>query len=76
MLVERSVDGTPMDPNDELFETSKDTSYAEGFLKAHEMAKILVIIDTHCLDNGAFVWTGASADEYRACSLLEVRPFP
>jgi len=72
MFVERSVDGTPLDPNDDLFKMSKDTSLAEHFLNAHPMAKIVVIVDTHCLENGFFVWTGNSEDEYRACSLLEV----
>ena len=75
MLVKRSVDGCPLDPNDDLYERSKDISHAEHFLKTHKEAKILVIIDTHCLDNGSSVWTGATAHEYRACSLLEVELF-
>ena len=45
---------------------------AEEFLKAHRTAKIVVVIDTHCLDNRYFVYTGDSADEYKACSLKEV----
>ena len=73
MFVERSIDGSPVDKNDELFEKSHDTSFAEGFLKAHPMAKIIVIIDTHCLDNGTFVWKGATPTEYTSCTLLEVR---
>jgi hypothetical protein len=72
MLIERSVDGTPLDRNDQKFEQSKDTSLAERFLMSNEGARIVVIVDTHCLDNGRLVWTGTSADEYRACSLFEV----
>ena len=53
-----------------LTETSNE---AETFLKRHRTAKIVVIIDTHCLDeNGAFVYTGHSPDTYKACLLPEV----
>jgi hypothetical protein len=72
MLIERSVDGTPLDHNDQKFERSKDTSLAERFLMSNDGARIVVVVDTHCLDNGRLVWTGTSADEYRACSLFEV----
>jgi hypothetical protein len=72
MFVERSVDGTPVDANDERYEKSHDTSLAEVFLKAHPMAKIVVIIDTHCLENGTFVWSGDTPVELKSCTLLEV----
>lgn len=75
MLIERSVDGSPLDPNDELFERSSDTSHAEKFLKTHTTAKIIVVIDTHCLESGSFIWTGTDAATYRACTLLEVSVF-
>lgn len=74
MFVERSIDGSPVDKNDEDYERSHDTSFAEGFLKAHPMAKIVVVVDTHCLDNGSFVWKGATPTEYSSCTLLEVCP--
>ena len=45
------------------------------FLQEHPMAKIVVIIDTHCLENGAFVYTGSSPGTYEACSLKTVSPF-
>jgi len=45
---------------------------AKRFLKAYTMAKIVVVIDTHCLENGFFVWEGDSPTTYAACSLLEV----
>ena len=76
MFVERSVNGSPVDPNDKNFEKTHDTSYAERFLEAHPMAKIVVVVDTHCLDNGTFVWKGATPSEYTSCTLLEVCAHP
>lgn|ERR1700679_431320 len=73
MFVERSIDGSPIDPNDDKYEKTNDTSHAERFLKAYPMAKIVVVIDTHCLDNGTFVWKGATPVEYDSCTLLDVR---
>jgi len=72
MLVERSVAGAPLDPKDKRYEKTHDTSKAEEFLTLHEGAKIVVIIDTHCLDSGKLVWSGTTADDLRACTLLEV----
>lgn len=45
----------------------------EDFLNYYPTAKIVVVIETHCLENGRFVWTGESPTTYEACSLLEVR---
>ena len=43
------------------------------FLKKHPTAKIVLVVDTHCLqETGGFVWQG-SKDEVRACALWEVR---
>jgi hypothetical protein len=72
LFVERSVDGTPLDPNDGCFTKGKDISHVERFLKDHEMAKIVIVIDTHSMQNGSLVWTGDSAEEYRTCNLSEV----
>jgi hypothetical protein len=72
LFVERSVDGTPLDPNDGCFTKGKDISHVERFLKDHEMAKIVIVIDTHSMPNGSLVWTGDSAEEYRTCNLSEV----
>lgn len=47
---------------------------AEDFLKDYGAAKIIVVIDTHSLENGYFVWRGANPDDLSACSLLEVSP--
>ena len=44
---------------------------AGEFLEKHETAKVIMVIDTHCLENGFFVYTGASAESYKACSLKE-----
>lgn len=73
MLVERAIDGTDAIAMDGLYTKSKDVSLAEKFLRTHKTAKIITVINTHCLDNGYFVWTGNSSDDYCACSLLEVR---
>ena len=75
MLTERSVDGSRGADDDRCFTWSDDISLAEEFLLNHKLAKIVVAIDTHSADNGYFVWTGSTADIYRACSLLEVTMF-
>jgi hypothetical protein len=70
--VEQSVDGTLLDPNDGCLTASKDVSHIECFLKTHEMVKIIIVIDTHSMPNGASVWIGDSAEEYHTCALQEV----
>ena len=43
------------------------------FLKIHSTAKIIVVLDTHSLTNGFFVWKGNSEKrDYEACGMLEV----
>lgn len=42
------------------------------FLGRHPTAKIVLIVDTHCLDNGAFVYEGHSPETYKGCRLEEV----
>ncbi|KAF9646686.1 hypothetical protein BDM02DRAFT_3188658 [Thelephora ganbajun] len=68
--IKRSLKST-QHPEDSLFKVSKDVSLAERFLGTHSMAKIIIVIHTHCLNNGFFVWTGDSPETYHACSLLE-----
>jgi hypothetical protein len=46
---------------------------AERFLKRFPTAKIVIILDTHSVENGAFVWSGSSPETYRTCYMLEVR---
>jgi hypothetical protein len=54
-----------------LATTAVAASMAEEFLKKHPITKIVVVVDTHYLDNGYFVYTGDSPDTYKACSLKE-----
>lgn len=49
-----------------------ETWAAEEFLKRHITAKIVVVINTHCMDSGDFVWAGHDAMTYRVCTLLDV----
>ena len=42
------------------------------FLKKFTSPKMVVIIDTHCLENGYFVWSGDSSENYQTCSMKEV----
>ena len=48
---------------------------ANTFLEEHPAAKIVVVIDTHCLENGAFVYEGHSSPTYEACELKAVSSF-
>ena len=43
------------------------------FLDDWEAARIVVILKTHCLENGRFVWKGDKPENYTACSLKEVQ---
>jgi len=51
--------------------TTTTPAMAEELLERYPTAKIVVVIDTHCLDNGYFVYTGNSPETYKACSLKE-----
>lgn len=44
----------------------------DNFMTHYPTAKIVIVIETHCLENGCFVWKGESPTTYEACSLLEV----
>jgi len=74
MLVETSLSNTQdEDPGEnEFYKVTNNTKTAEGFLKAHRTAKIVIVIDTHCIENGFFIYKGDSPENYAACSLLEV----
>ena len=58
--------------NEDVEELENGPEQAAEFLKTNPAAKIIVVIDTHCLENGAFVYTGTKATEYLACYLSEV----
>jgi len=46
---------------------------AGDFLDRHTTARIVVIIDTHCLEEtGAFIYKGSAPDSYEACCMEEV----
>jgi hypothetical protein len=43
------------------------------FLARHPTAKIIIVLDTHCLsENGAFIWKGHSTETYLFCCMKEV----
>lgn len=58
--------------NDDKTIRTNSSKAAESFLEEFPYAKIVVIIDTHCLENGFFVWRGNSRKTYEACPLLAV----
>ena len=49
----------------------EDTEVAARFLTDNPTAKIVVVVDTHCVENGSFVWKGAKSN-YQACGMDEV----
>lgn len=53
---------------------SKDQSIqtAALFLERHQLAKIVAVVDTHCLPDGDFIWAGNDANSYAGCTLDEV----
>jgi hypothetical protein len=53
-------------------EVANPAAAAEEFLEQHKSAKIIVVIDTHCLENGAFVYDGQSPENYKACFINRV----
>ena len=51
----------------------KDIEAAGAFLKKHETAKIIVSIDTHCIEeNGLLVWSDDNPDKLGVCSMKAV----
>ena len=50
-----------------------DAANAARFLADHPTAKIVVTLDTHCLEeSGSFLWKGSEPKFYEACGLDEV----
>lgn len=78
--MERPLNGKPKpsqsDANDKRFKTTTNLSAVLRFLNKHEWAKILIIVNTHSLENGCFVYKGDRPQDFEACSLLEVRSLP
>lgn len=75
MLVSIPLNGTYQIPG----KTSrKELPFPEipAFLKKYPTAKIIVVIDTHCLqESGTLLWSGNSAETYESCTLLGVSMF-
>jgi len=67
-------DAKANEDGDDTFDVINDSGAALRFLEARPTAKILIIIDTHCLENGLFTYIGDSPVAYETCSLLEVCP--
>ena len=59
----------------QLAKSKKPIQDVVDFLEKHESARIVLIIDTHCLDCGGFVWTGDSPQTFQGCTVGEVCPF-
>lgn len=78
MLMEVALDAAARVPQHDEDNTDDDTirtsnSDAAGkFLAEFTTARIVVIIDTHSLDNGAFAWKGNSPATYEGCDLESV----
>jgi len=59
---------------DEAYDVVNDPGAAMAFLKARPMARIIIVVDTHCLENGFFMYVGDSPVSLMGCALLEVCP--
>jgi len=49
-------------------------AHAQDFLRNHLLAKIIVVIDTHCAENGSFVYKSSLPGRYETCQMDEVGP--
>lgn len=43
------------------------------FLRDWDTAKIVFVLETHCIESGKFIWTGDGPASYESCWLKEVR---
>ena len=69
----KNINSGSMDEVDETHEELMDPAVqARDFLAKNPMAKILVVLDTHSMENGSFVWKGNTPPSYEGCSLQEV----
>lgn len=67
-LLEVRLDGSEHGSVNVKPDTGRISANEAGiFLSIHRTAKIVIIIDTHCLENGAFVWVGNDPVSYQAC---------
>ena len=43
------------------------------FLKRHPQARIIVVVDTHCIqETGGFLWYGSEPKSFQSCTLYDV----
>jgi len=51
----------------------RDREAAADFLENNPTAKIVVVLDTHCLEEtGAFIYNGDTPDSYESCHMVHV----
>ena len=60
-------------PEDRDYDVIEDPNAAMAFLESRPMAKIVIVIDTHSVENGCFAYSDDEGGSVKACSLLEVR---
>lgn len=53
-------------------ELENPIQYAGDFLRKHKAAKIVVVVDTHCLPDGRLIYKGEDADSYEAFYMEQV----
>ena len=67
-LLEVHLDGSQHGGVNIKPETGRISANEAGiFLSIHHTAKIMIIIDMHYMENGAFVWVGNDPVSYQAC---------
>lgn len=72
MFVSIRLDGTHHEPG-QLQQSKLPHPEVSAFLTGHPTAKIIVIVDTHSIqETGTFLWNGTRAEDYESCSLFAV----
>lgn len=66
-----SADDDDGDGDDTAIRT-KTSQAAEDFMEEFPLAKIVVIIDTHCSETGFFLWRGDRKGDFETSPLLPV----
>jgi len=77
MEVALDVNKTPLDNNDNndndgTVTVTRSSRAAERFLADFPLARIVVVINTHCSESGFFLWTGDSKGNFETTPLLPV----
>ena len=66
------ADTKMVEPKQAVKKMKNPNGEVEEFLQEHKTAKIVVIIETHLMENGRFIWCGHNPDTYKVCTLWEV----